>query len=212
MFVVDCQGIGESGGNEREELKSPVAIPRVNPSLHSSMSVSDLVNHIENCISNQIAAGSHFLSPKGRSARGKDMLEEITQHLLSDSQFISASDEKSLMSRVNSLCCLLQKDATTAQSLHVKMPNVMNHDQKFVSNMNSDHDQNLSGSTFDEKETVKALSGSEIEFAGHGLGCKQLPPGMSRKDSTDLLLHLPRITSLSQLWYNVAEENNNQAG
>lgn len=70
------------------------------------MSVSDLMSQIENCIS-----GTDQQNDRG-------VLEEINQYLLSDSQLYSGSDkdnELSLMSRVNSLCCLLQRAPSTTQ-------------------------------------------------------------------------------------------------
>ncbi|XP_078433678.1 uncharacterized protein LOC144704968 [Wolffia australiana] len=72
------------------------------PGLHPSMSMTDIFNHIE----------------KMTSGEQKDViLEDITQYLLSDSQSLATSDENSLMSRVNSLCCLLQKEPTQRSSL-----------------------------------------------------------------------------------------------
>jgi len=50
----------------------------------------------------------------------KEMLEEIAQHLLNDNHAIVASDEKSIMTRVNSLCYLLQTNSAALQSSHDK--------------------------------------------------------------------------------------------
>ncbi|KAL5699056.1 hypothetical protein ACHQM5_030010 [Ranunculus cassubicifolius] len=78
------------------------------PGLRSSMSMSDLVSHIGNCISEQRTSGNPLFSD---GLQNENMLDDIAQYLLSDTQNASpTSDEKSLMSRVNSLCCLLQKD------------------------------------------------------------------------------------------------------
>ncbi|KAJ0089881.1 hypothetical protein Patl1_14492 [Pistacia atlantica] len=82
------------------------------PGLHPSMSMSDFMNHIENCLSDQITFGNQ--PEEGTDCR--DLLEDIAQYLLSDTQSTAASDEKSLMSRVNSLCCLLQKEPGAAQN------------------------------------------------------------------------------------------------
>ena len=77
---------------------------RINfPELNASMLMTNLVDHIGNCITEQMTA----------SVESQNILEEITQYLLNDSQHTTASDEKSLMSRVNSLYCLLQKDSAT---------------------------------------------------------------------------------------------------
>ncbi|OMO73956.1 cc-nbs-lrr resistance protein [Corchorus olitorius] len=64
------------------------------------------------------------MTSSGEDLQGRDLLEEITQYLLSDSQHTSASDEQSLMSRVNSLCCLLQKDPAGAPTFNIKEDDV----------------------------------------------------------------------------------------
>ncbi|KAG1363720.1 hypothetical protein COCNU_11G005470 [Cocos nucifera] len=116
--VMDTQVIEENATRETEEFKDPGCWDQFKvPGIQPSMSVSDLVNHIGHCISEQINSGNPLLS--GDNLPTKDVLEEITQYLLSDSQILSSSDEKSLMSRVNSFCCLIQKDAGTGQSLQI---------------------------------------------------------------------------------------------
>jgi hypothetical protein len=74
------------------------------------MSVDDLVNHLGNCISEQITSGNPALA--NNEVPTKETLEGIAQYLLGDTQGppVSASDERSLMARVDSLCCLIQKD------------------------------------------------------------------------------------------------------
>lgn len=81
------------------------------PCMGRTMSISDFVNHIGNSLSEQNISGN---MPFSNNARGqnipKEMLENISHILLSDNQLASgASDERTLMSRVNSLCCLLHK-------------------------------------------------------------------------------------------------------
>jgi len=80
------------------------------PGLRPSMSVDDLVNHLGNCISEQITSGNPALA--NNEVPTKETLEGIAQYLLGDTQGppVSASDERSLMARVDSLCCLIQKD------------------------------------------------------------------------------------------------------
>ncbi|KAL0010918.1 hypothetical protein SO802_006026 [Lithocarpus litseifolius] len=81
------------------------------------MSMSDLVSHVGHSISEQMANERPIFSG---NKRGRDILEEVTQILLSNTQSTSASDEQSLVCRVNSLCCLLPKDPSTSQNLQAK--------------------------------------------------------------------------------------------
>ncbi|KAE8126029.1 hypothetical protein FH972_020784 [Carpinus fangiana] len=168
--------------------------------LHPSMSMSDIVNHIGLCISEKMTSGNLPAADEEGSGY-QDILEDIAQYLLNDNQFTAASDEKSLMSRVNSLCCLLQKDSTTVQSspdnrescakepdggmgVQVKNNSEQIHDNKYRADLKvSDQD-------------TRDVSGSKQVSA------------MSRKDSFgDLLLHLPRIASLPKFLFNISEED-----
>ncbi|KAF2301539.1 hypothetical protein GH714_025774 [Hevea brasiliensis] len=88
------------------------------PELQPSMSLSDLVNNHGQRISEQMISGNPKIS-HGDPKNG-DILEEITRYLLRDSQLTSASDEQHLMSRVNSLCCLLQRDPGSVRNLPSK--------------------------------------------------------------------------------------------
>lgn len=94
------EGNGSCETNDNLKLK-------VGGVLQQSMSMNDLMSHIGHCISEQMTT---------TACGNRDMLEDIAQYLLSDSQFVTASDEKSLMSRVNSLCCLLQEDPSTVNN------------------------------------------------------------------------------------------------
>ncbi|GER54119.1 chorismate synthase [Striga asiatica] len=118
--IIDATG-GHSGSYPRE-TPSPVSaintptVEQLNlkevgkwedmivPGLRSSMSMRDLVSHLENRIS------EHPENPTLSSEdwQSLQILDDINRCLFSDSQI--PPDEKSLMSRVNSLCCLLQKD------------------------------------------------------------------------------------------------------
>lgn len=148
------------------------------PGIHPSMSMSDLVNHIGNKITEQRITGNRPLSREEQESL--EILEDISQCLFNDSQHGStASDEKSIMSKVNSLCCLLQMDPTNFQDLEPKIdPN---------------RPKPVAGPIGD--------AGSIIE--GEGDGDSKKGSGMSRKDSVgELLLNLPRIASLPQFFYN----------
>ncbi|KAI3766145.1 hypothetical protein L2E82_16196 [Cichorium intybus] len=83
--------------------------------VHSSMSMNDLVNHIENKITKHRTSNDHHpLSNEEKESLV--ILEDISRCLFNDGQNGTLdSDEKSIMSRVNSLCCLLQKDPETVE-------------------------------------------------------------------------------------------------
>lgn len=158
------------------------------PGLHPSMSMSDLVNHIGHCISEQMTAANPSFANQGPEYQ--DILEDIAQYLLNDNQS-TTSDEKSLMKRVNSLCCLLQKDPTNTTTQHDEVrsegPDGRKNDK--VGNI-------LRGD-------VKAFP----EDVNDNSGTKQAV-GMSRKDSFgELLLHLPRIASIPKFLFNISEED-----
>jgi hypothetical protein len=167
------------------------------PGFHPSMSMSDLVNHIEHCIAEQVTSDNSIFS--GNKQHRRDILE-ITQYLFSDSQSTSAFDEQSLMSRVNSLCCLIQKDPSIAQNLPAKCDDE-NCDQKI--------DEAVATAAHESKPAEKfpAPEGESNDISG----CKQAL-AMTRKDSfAELLINLPRIASLPQFLFSLPEESDNQA-
>ncbi|RZC73670.1 hypothetical protein C5167_049153 [Papaver somniferum] len=197
--VMDTHRMEDTGSSEPEVSKGlpshwdQLKVPGIRP----SMSMSDLVNHIGNCISEQMTSGNPLFS---EGSENKDMLDEITQYLLSDTQNASASDEKSLMSRVNSLCCLLQKDAVPIQNSQVYCED---------GNEGGKHTQPRLGTELTRNnKCIDLFPGSDGDFSDSP-GNK---PGMSRKDSLgDLLLHLPRIASLPQFLFNISEDGETQA-
>jgi len=158
------------------------------PGLRPSMSVDDLVNHLGNCISEQITSGNPSLA--NNEVPTKETLEEIAQYLLGDTQGppVSASDERSLMARVDSLCCLIQKDAVP-----VAKPKPEPNDSDGIG--------------------MEASDGSDEEFSSAPTGKTAdatNPPTMSRKDSFgELLLNLPRIASLPQFLFKIPEDTEN---
>lgn len=193
--------VNEETGSSRTGLKELSQWNQFKvPGLHTSMSMSDLVTHIGNCISEHMTSGSPLLSAEGW--QGKDILDEITQHLLGDSQFSSISDEHSLMLRVNSLCCLLQKETPTDQHSQVKTEACLGSEDGSRSQVNATPE-----STQEKLGDFSASGGGPSDVSG----CRQ-PPAMSRKDSLgDLLLHLPRIASLPQFLFNISEDFESQA-
>ncbi|CAL9043779.1 unnamed protein product, partial [Musa banksii] len=64
------------------------------------------------CSGNEISSSINPSLPSD-ALPDKEVLEDIAQYLLNDSQCSATSDEQSIISRVNSLCCLLQKDNRT---------------------------------------------------------------------------------------------------
>ncbi|XP_047180903.1 uncharacterized protein LOC124847454 isoform X1 [Vigna umbellata] len=91
------------------------------PGLHPSMSMDDLVSHIGHCISEQMGSDNPNFAGDGQYSRS--ILEEFTQYLFNDSQHATTSDEQRVMSRVNSLYCLLQKDPSTAEDANTMAKN-----------------------------------------------------------------------------------------
>lgn len=151
------------------------------PGLRPSMSISDLVSHLGHCISEQMTSGNPLFSD---GLQNENMLEEISQYLLSDSQHAPTSDEQSVMSRVNSLCCLLQKDTPAAA-------------------------QNSQVKTEDDGRLNPEMESSEYVVDLNGSPERDQAPSMPRIDSLgDLLLHLPRIASLPQFLFNIPEDDN----
>ncbi|KAL2321484.1 hypothetical protein Fmac_025863 [Flemingia macrophylla] len=200
------------------------------PGLHPSMSMDDLVSHIGHCISEQIGSDNPNFSVDGQHSRS--ILEEFTQYLFNDSQNATTSDEQSVMSRVNSLYCLLQKDPPTAADTSNA---TTSEEQYLMSRVNSlycllhkdpsnaEDTMTRNGNGLDENESGKVgvsnstqLSQSKIKVADiegqpdDASGFKQ-GSGISRKESAgDLLLNLPRIASLPQFLFHISEDSVNK--
>ncbi|ESQ54123.1 hypothetical protein EUTSA_v10024775mg [Eutrema salsugineum] len=172
--------------------------------LHQSMSVSDFVALISDSRNgsdssqikvpglHQSMSVSDFVGLLSDTAGGNhpenvEKFENMKQQLLSDNIQFDTADEKSLMPRVNSLFNLLYKD-----------PNVAANSQ-----LNTEISVGLKSEPNDLKGIVSDSSNRVLDPAS----CSK-PQGMSRKDSFgDLLLHLPRITSLPKFLSNISEED-----
>ncbi|KAK4404381.1 hypothetical protein Sango_0806700 [Sesamum angolense] len=145
-------------------------------------------------------------SLKRRQQNAKDMLENIAQVMLSDNHCATGLDEKSLMKKVNSLCCLLQ-DPVIASSSQVDGENRLEV---------ADRGKNVYFDLMDDSTHEKANNITHAPEGNlkDGPGCKQAP-SMTRKDSFgDLLLHLPRIASLPKFpkfLFGIAEDDEYQA-
>ncbi|KAK7293932.1 hypothetical protein RJT34_16812 [Clitoria ternatea] len=171
------------------------------PGLHPSMSMDDLVSHIGHCISEQMSSENPNLA--GDSQYNRSILEEFTQYLFNDSQLATTSDEQYVMSRVNSLYCLLQKDPSTAA------------EDTLTTNDNGLNVAANEGGKVDMGNTTH-LSSCKTKVADFEAqpddvsGCKQ-GTGISRKESAgDLLLNLPRIASLPQFLFQMSEDSVNK--
>ncbi|XP_020687935.1 uncharacterized protein LOC110103525 isoform X1 [Dendrobium catenatum] len=150
------------------------------PKLRASMSKEDLVSHLEQCISEQMASGNPLFS--AGCLPNKEKLEELADHLLTDSQ-TSVSDEKSLISKVNSFYSLLQKDSSF-QNLHSGINPTAEEHQYFL-----------------EDESKQLLP--ERKALDDPQSC-----GITRKESFgELLMNLPRIASFPQFLFCIAEDN-----
>lgn len=184
---MDTSASEETKTAEIKELKSLV------PGLHPSMSMSDLVNHIENRITkNRTPSDQHPLSHEEQESL--NILEDISRCLFNDSQYTSTSDEKSIMSRVNSLCCLLQKDPTTVNDL------------KDETETDTDYEKLVGKKGYDESNLfTESGSGSKVpEDSSEETDGNKKTPGIPRNDSVgELLLNLPRIASLPRFFFNI---------
>ncbi|XP_010525792.1 PREDICTED: uncharacterized protein LOC104803550 isoform X2 [Tarenaya hassleriana] len=160
------------------------------PGLRQSISVSDFMNHLEQYISDP--------APGNESERRE--IRDIAQHLFSETQLTTLSDEKSLMSRVNSLCCLLQKDGITAANSQ------LNEESAGFPGKYS-QPNGLKGVLHD-RGTRDERKVSDPEATEDASGSKSPARGMQRIDSyNEILLQLPRIASLPQFLSFIAEDD-----
>nr|XP_043615545.1 uncharacterized protein LOC122587440 isoform X2 [Erigeron canadensis] len=195
--VMDTSASEEIRGSEMKEPQGLACWDQVQvPGLHSSMSVSDLVNHIESRITKHRTPGDdHPLSHEEQESLL--ILEDISRCLFNDAQYgLSTSDEKSIMSRVDSLCCLLQKDPTTVQDL------------KGESEIDGGN-----GKLIAEKGSDESVSGSKVlddpSIHEHEADENNKTSGIPRNDSVgELLLNLPRIASLPRFFFNLDDFGN----
>lgn len=159
------------------------------PGLNSSVSMSNLVSHIGDCLSEQTSScNPTFASNEPPS---KDIVEQVSQYLFNDAQLTSASDERFIMSRVSSLCCLLQNEPERAQNLQLK---------NTTGNRRTGKSSPIAASC----ESKTAVDFLTVKNETEDVSSCRHPPVMSRKDSVgELLLNLPRIGSLPQFLFNI---------
>lgn len=179
FVVVDSRAVEEIG--KAQKLRSEIEVP----GFHCSMSVSDLVSHIGHCITERRAAGDPLFSAE--ELQSTDIMEDITRYLIGDSQ-VSALDERAFLSRVNSLCSLLQKDDTTAG---------------FMQTTKQDEDMDVQNdSTAPACEVAVTEERCGLGAEPKNESTRPVRRMMPRNDSVgELLLNLPRIASLPHiLW------------
>lgn len=185
---MDTQAIEGSRMSKEHDAGGPKSWESLKvPGLRPSMSMSDLVNHIENRITEQMTSGS---LASEQASECQDMLENIAHVLLSDNHCATTGlDEKSLMKRVNSLCCLLQDPviASSAGESHYEVADRRSNVSFDIVSDSSTHEK--------ARNSVQAPEGNYKDAPG-----SKVQPSMMRKDSfSDLLSHLPRIASLPKL-------------
>uniref|UniRef100_A0A7N0VGY8 TRF2/HOY1 PH-like domain-containing protein n=1 Tax=Kalanchoe fedtschenkoi TaxID=63787 RepID=A0A7N0VGY8_KALFE len=164
--------------------------------LRVSLSKLDLVNYLDNIVAPVIDP-----SP-AEVAERKAQLEHLADLLLndSDSNLPLPTDENSVMARVNSLCCLLQKDPLEGTNSFKSIQ----HDV-FInpSAVGTSHKENT-------KDVFFHPTGSAVMEGARDNPAMKPPSGMMRKDSfSDLLLNLPRIASLPKFLNNISEDSEN---
>ncbi|XP_057777865.1 uncharacterized protein LOC130996588 [Salvia miltiorrhiza] len=153
------------------------------------MSMSDLVSHLENRILEQGTSDNPTISSE--EWKSLQILDDIKRCLFSETQHLPASDEKSLMFRVDSLCCLLHNDAPAGSSVQLKRDNNLNLSLLQKGGDESSSDGFLST---EKRAGVGDVHNEEPEDVS---GPNQAS-SMSRKDSVgELLLNHPRIYSFS---------------
>lgn len=171
-------------------------VSEINP----SVSMGDLLSQLEQRVSEQNTSTVINLASNERP--NSEILEQISKSLLSDTQNVSVSDEKALMLRVNSLCCLLQKDPSTAQESE-NCGDVVSGERR-VDEINFIPTAPLG------RKVVEDPSVPENE--PNDLSGRKPTSAMTRKDSVgDLLLNLPRIASLPHFLFVCDDSAGNQA-
>ncbi|KAL1340303.1 uncharacterized protein [Arachis hypogaea] len=214
---VNTHAVRDLGNRGAETLKILSNLDQIKLSgLHPSMSMNDLVNHIETCISEQMASGNpNFAGGDGQLSRS--ILEEFTQCLFNDNTQLAAAvpDEHYVMSRVNSLCCLLQKDNINSNPSTVTTGTMRRNGNNGV---DADANGKIGGSESNNNNNTNQCKSKGIDLElnqqdGDGSGCnkQQGSSGLARKESVgDLLLNLPRIASLPQFLFPMPEDSVNQ--
>ncbi|XP_021830090.1 uncharacterized protein LOC110770292 isoform X1 [Prunus avium] len=194
--VMDTPAIDKIGSFGAETSKTPSNFNQMKvPGLPMSMSMSDFVSHIGQCIFGKIS---------GKEQPSRDVLEEITQYLFNDAQLTLPSDEQYVMSRVNSLYCLLQKDPSTTLNLQAKTDDRFDvNDDGKTAETNSASASAYESKVSDGFPAPKDESDEGKSSAVPNDDDNKQELTMPRRDSFgELLLNIPRIASLPQFLFN----------
>ncbi|KAL9681715.1 hypothetical protein QQ045_013502 [Rhodiola kirilowii] len=177
--------------------KRSMGLYKESDGLRPSMSKLDLVNYLDDMMSPVPDPSS------AEAAERKAQLEHLAEILLNDgdSHLPPPTDEKSVMARVNSLCCLLQKDSEEGSN---SFKEIEHGTSLNPTTMGANHNkENSYGVFFNHIPFLydgHLASGGEEAIENPAM---KPPTGMMRKDSfSDLLFNLPRIASLPQFLNN----------
>lgn len=222
--VMDLRAIEDHGNSDSDELhmkggaqwKQLQLLAPLNGSGHEeselafSTSISTLVNQLGSCFQEQIRSCNSVSTGENTSSSHKRVLDEIAQHLLGDSLLTATFDEQSIIARVNSMCSLLQKDASNTiaseTSSGIVEESVTGYDlakNPLGEDGESGDEVNNESSAFSRK---CELVPSHQLVENSPLDSKQSTVIPRKESSGDLLLHLPRIASLPQFFIHASDE------
>lgn len=222
--VMDLRAIEDHGNSDSDELhmkggaqwKQLQLLAPLNCSGHEeselafSTSISTLVNQLGSCFQEQIRSCNSVSTGENTSSSHKRVLDEIAQHLLGDSLLTATFDEQSIIARVNSMCSLLQKDASNTiaseTSSGIVEESVTGYDlakNPLGEDGESGDEVNNESSAFSRK---CELVPSHQLVENSPLDSKQSTVIPRKESSGDLLLHLPRIASLPQFFIHASDE------
>lgn len=169
---------------------------------------------------NQTVSGSSEIRcanisvPIGEEAwqANKKMLDDIAQHLLSDSLLSAGCDEQKVIARVNSMHSLLEKDVSTTHASNENTESLENsgaghglgrlvkgENEEQVCEINDD----MTEAVFSRDDRIK----SQVNVMEDGYTDCKPSTGIARQDSlADLLVNIPRIASFHHLFVHSPDE------
>lgn len=168
------------------------------PGFHRSMSMDDIVNHIEDQISEPMTSAN--------ASECRNVLNNIQEILLSDTPMVVSADEKRLLSKVNSLCNLLQAPGVASDDQIGTETLFDDVDCARDSELTNAHDMSFAN-VASPKQTQKEDSFGDLLTNASPHKQSQL---IAREDSFgDLLINLPRIASYPKLLFGIFEDAEN---
>eukprot|EP01018_Ginkgo_biloba_P008734 Gb_35204 [translate_table: standard] len=219
--VMDSVAIEDSGTSDNDELhmkdnaqweqlrfSTPfTGLRDQGSSLLLSKSMNTLVNQIGSCFSEPKFSCDSLPIHEEPWSSNRKILDDIAQHLLSDSLLSVTSDEQTVIARVNSMCSLIQKDNSAVHASQVNTESFENSETDYgLGNYGEVDNVNDAGEGKNDTRAVVLRRGDD----GYMHCCKP-PTGIPREESVgDLLVNLPRIASFPQFLVNVSD--NEQPG